>query len=67
MQNIYQQNTYLQLPLNFNLYNLYDQQKLINVAGTVTKTPGFVSNLNKSNDSRYLYHIGSVLQICAVL
>lgn len=41
MQNIYQQNTYLQLPLNFNLYNLYDQQKLINVAGTVTKTAGF--------------------------
>ena len=34
-----------------------------NIAGAVVTTPDFFSDLNKSNDGKFLYLVGSVLQI----
>ena len=35
------------------------------IAGTVTTIPIFISDLNKSNDDKFLYLAGSLLQNCA--
>ena len=38
-----------------------------NTAGAVTTMPAFISNLNKSDNGKFLYLVGSILQSCEAL
>ena len=49
-------------------YKTYTINKnFANTAGAVTTMPAFISNLNKSDNGKFLYLVGSILQSCEAL